>query len=154
MAIGQIKDAINDKRDAVFTALTAAFAAAGPYTEHTVIRQFKTLQTHSNDELTQGVIMLLVDSEGQYSDRMGMIGKDGVLRLIVVYHLRVAEDDPASAVEDAEVTFIEEMKAFCRTGVTGMSLLPQEFRFSQQRNHPYGFVAGMIHAVSPRNSQS
>lgn len=154
MPIGLNKETIKEKRDAILAALTAAFAAAGPYTEHQVLDELRQLDQHSDAELNQGVLMALVESEGQYSTKLGMEGKDGTLGLVIIFHCRVGEDDSPSIIENKEITLAQEIKAFCRAGVAGMSLQPQEFRFSLQRNHPYGYVAGKINVVSPRNSQA
>lgn len=107
---------------------------------------------HAAADLASGVIMMVSRGEGEYKQGLGMTAKEGTQTVLFVCHIKVAESVAQVEVEKAEGAMIEEIKSFCRAGVTGMTLKPESFSQSQQLAHPYGWVVATLRAGPPQTS--
>ncbi len=146
MAIGAYIERLDERRDAVLAALAAALGT------RVVTNSLQSIESQSAADLAQGVVMLVSVRERSYSRGLGMAATKGLQEFLLVGHLRVAADAPPSAIEDAEMALIEELKAFVRGGVSGMSVRLGEVRQSQQLDHPYGWVVAHLDVGPPESS--
>lgn len=93
-------------------------------------------------ELIAGVYTLLSRSEGNYKNYNGREGMDGAQRMLLVGQFRLDEDALGSAIEDAELAMVAEIKALLRTRPPVLApLYMTGFRQSQQLDKPYGWVS-------------
>lgn len=139
-----------DRMDARLDAIEAALTAALP--TRLVSDTLQHYTERSDAELTQGVVTLVSADEKGYSQNLGMAARDGTQRILLIGHLRVAEGTPRKAIQDQELDLIEELKAFIRAGVPGMSLTLDSVIHSRQLDHPYGWVVAYIDAAPPRQT--
>jgi hypothetical protein len=143
---GSWNDDIRARTAAIIASLEAALPA------RTIKRGLLHYDDHGAAELAQGVVMLISDAEQDYSRALGMVAKEPTHRLILVGHLKVAETQTPADLEDAEQDLIEELKAWIRTGLDGMDLLPEAIQQSRQLEHPYGWIVAYVDAVPPRSN--
>lgn len=132
--IPQQTDHIGQRKQALMTAMEEAMAT------RVIVGQLKNFQEYSDEDLAKGVVQVISDAETGYSEEPGMTAREGTLSVIVVGHLRVAENTEPAAIEAAETALIEELKAFVRAGVAGATVLLDEARGSRQTEHPYGWI--------------
>lgn len=91
--------------------------------------------------LEKGVICLLSQGGGKFANYLGREGELGRMEVAVVGFLKVAENTNPAAIEQAELALLQELLDWTgNTGVPGLTALPQEFRQSQQLEHPYGWL--------------
>jgi len=145
---------IDDRLAVIVPALTAAFDANGTYPFRHVTRNRNELQQQDEAQLEQGIIIVLAAAESDYSQQLGKVARDGKLELVLIGHLRVAEDAAKSEIEDREIALIEDLKSFFRGGTAGLSYQVNEFRSSLQLYHPYGFIVGSVLITNPTHTQS
>lgn len=146
MAIGALISRMDDRMDAVGTALTAALPAR--VVKRSLLQHF---DAHGRGEIEQGVVMLVSAGEKDYRREPGMVAKEGTHGMVLVGHLKVDENDTPQAVEAAELDLIEEIKTFVRAGVTGMTLFLDRVEHSRQLDFPYGWIVAYLSA-GPSNS--
>lgn len=130
-------------------AIEAGLKAALP--QRTIKRALLHFSEHSAAELKRGVLMVVGDIEQGYRNSPGLISKDGVLSVLLIAHLQVGDAASKLELETAEIALAEEIKAFCRSGVAGLTLKPKSLQLSRQLAHPQGFVVAQIEAW-PLNS--
>lgn len=140
MAIIPDIENVKDRYDAVKTALESAL----PSRVHCDFHQH--FDAYTADELQKGVITLLSDGEGDYSNRLGRMAKGGTQRLVLVGQIKVLETDTPEAIRNAEFLLMQEFKTFVDTGVPGMGLLLGNVQQSLEKDHPYGWVVATLEA--------
>ncbi len=92
-------------------------------------------------DLAAGVYTLLSRGESSYTNLAGYEAQDGHQDIILFGDLKLAETVKPSEIEDAELTMLAEVKAFCRAlpeVLCQISLI--EFIQSGQIYHPYGWI--------------
>jgi len=130
-----------ERLDAKKQAVMAALAVAMPARVITGRKRHYT--DHAAADLTAGVLTVISLGEGEYKQDIGLVAKEGTQHLLFIGHIKLAESATGDQVEQAEINFIEELKAALRTGVTGLHLTLQSIEQSAQLETPYGwFVAG------------
>lgn len=93
-------------------------------------------------DLVKGIYTLVSGGEGNYKNYNGREGMDGAQRLLLVGQFRLDEDAAGSAIEDAELAMVDEIKALMRTRPPVLApLYMTGFRQSQQQDKPYGWVS-------------
>lgn len=122
-------------------ALRDGLAAALP--GRLVTRALVPIGLLTDDELAAGVVSVVCMGEKDYANYRGREADLGTLQVVIVGRLKVAEDDPPSAVEDDEFTLAGEIKAFLARPLPEpvRQALTTGFRQSGQLEHPYGWVA-------------
>lgn len=150
MAIGQAVERMDDRLEALRTAL----AAAGSPLENRVHKTSLAHYTaHSDAELAQGVLTAVSAGEKDYHEAPGMEAREGTQRVLLIGHLKKAEIDPAADVEAEELDLIEEIKTFVREQrqrLTGISLRLDSVLHSRQLEAPYGWVVAYLDLRPPR----
>jgi len=137
---------IDDRAAAIVASLTAALPA------RIIKRSLLPFDQHAPGELDAGVVMVVSDGESQYSQNLGMTAKSGKHAILLICHLQVAETTEPLAIELAEMALLEEIKAWLRTGVPGMSFDIDVAQHSRQLEHPYGWVVVKINAIPPKTN--
>jgi hypothetical protein len=150
MAIGTVIARMDDR----LAAFRAAIVAAGsPLAARVHKPNLMHYTAHSEAELTQGVIISVSAGEGNYHQASeGMIAKEGTHRVLLIGHCRVAETATPSAIEALEINMIEEVKAFLRLPIPGMSLNLESVEHSRQLELPYGWFVAFIELLPPRTN--
>ena len=139
---------MDDRLDAVVAAAQAHF------TGRVVTTSFRHYRNRDAADLAQGVITVISDGEGEYSDGLGMAAREGTQNLILAIQCSVEPKTATPAeLQALELDLAEEAKAFVRAGVDGMSLAIEEITNSRQQSFPYGFVlvrmpAGPVRATT------
>lgn len=126
---------------AAMDALATSLAAACP--ARIVSRDFVPLAQRSAAELEQGVVAVACIGETRFANYRGREAELGTLRVVVVAQVKVQEQSAPSALEDAEFTVAEEIKAWMQQPLAPplRQCLATGFRQSGQMDHPYGWVA-------------
>lgn len=107
-----------------------------------VTRDLVDFAGRADSDLVQGIYTLVSVGEGNYKNYNGREGMDGAQRLLLVGQIRLGEDSIPSAIEDAELAMIDEIKALLRTRPAALApLFMTGFRQSQQLDTPYGWVS-------------
>lgn len=141
-------DSVVLRMDAIETAALAFFTTRK--VQRSLLQSFTE---HAESDIAKGVIMMVSQGEGNYHNGQGMIAKEGTQNIRFICHLKVDEKTQAQVdVEKAEGALIEEIKAFVRAGVTGMTLVLSKVTQSQQLAYPYGFVVADIQAEPPNQT--
>jgi len=136
---------MDDRLDAIETALVTALP-----TRPVKRSLLKHYSDYSDQELADGVVILLSAGERDYNNKPGMIAKEGTHRIILIGYLKLNEKaSQPQDVEAAELDLIEEIKAFVRAGVSGTTLLLDNVQHSRQLEFPYGWVVAYIDAGPP-----
>lgn len=134
-----------DRMDDRLAAVRAALCTAMPDRVHkTGYRRMH--DEHEPEELQVGVVSIVSAGETNYNDSPGMIAREGVQTMAIVVHLSAYHDDDGEAVEAAELDACEEIKAFVRTGVPGMTIRLVSLQHSAQQMTPLGYVTAQIEA--------
>jgi len=137
-----------DTLPAMVSALLTALGNALP--TRIVTRDFAPFEGLAQADLAQGVLMLVADGEAEYSEALGMRARQGTAGFVLVGYLRVEEDCAPSAIEDAELALMEEIKGFVRAGVTGLDVQLLRMQQSRQQYHPDGWVTAYLSVREPR----
>lgn len=126
---------------AIREAMREAMATAMP--TRVVTRNHLDFGHRAEADLLAGVVTIIGMGERDYAQHLGRLAQQGTLPMLIVGQVKVAEDAAPSAVEDAEDTLAEEIKAFCADPSAPLlgSLRIREFRQSGQLEHPYGWVS-------------
>jgi len=143
MAIGQTLERMDDRLDAIETSLIQVLQT------RVISRDLKHYTEQTDADLTAGVVTIVSSGEKDYSKDLGMAARDGTQSVLLVGHLRIAEGMGGKAVEAAELDLIEEIKAWMRAGVTGMSLHLNNVQHSRQLDNPYGWIVAYVDAGPP-----
>lgn len=122
-------------------ALGASLAAACP--GRYVSRDFVPLAQRTSEELEAGVLALAALGESRFANYRGREADLGVLRVVVVGQLKVADAAMPHVLEDAEFALAEQVKAWLASPMLApvRQCVAQSFRQSGQLEHPYGWVA-------------
>lgn len=138
---------MDDRMDAIHAALVAALPGR-------VVKRsfFKHFSEHEEAELAAGVVMLISAGEGEYARGRGMVAREGVHKFQLIGHVKSDDDSEPQATEAAELDLIEEIKAFMRVPVPGMSLYLAQVQHSRQLEHPYGWVVALLEAGAPNQN--
>ncbi|MFW6077416.1 MAG: hypothetical protein ACOC71_06670 [Hyphomicrobiales bacterium] len=144
----QAVDDINARYDAVLAALES-------HATTRVVKAsfYRDIGVHTDAELAQGVVMMMLASEGGYTNNFAMQAKLGETQLRIVYHLHAGSEAEPKATRIAEGEAAEEVKAFVRAGVAGLSLELVDVQFSRQLDHPYGWIVATVRAVAPKSNE-
>lgn len=112
---------------------------------HRVVQRSLVINPMDHDpaDLAKGVICLVSGGGGQFANYRGREGQLGHAKLGVVAFVKVPEDSQPEAVESAELAVLADVLAWVKN--PGMprpfdSVLPKEFRQSEQRDHPWGWI--------------
>lgn len=127
-------------------AMQAALAAAMP--ARVVGRDLKDFGDRAKPDIAAGVFTLISKGEGSYRNYNGREAMDGKHRMLLVGQIELAEDAAPSAIEDAELAMVEDVKAFVRAlPPTLCSVVMTGFQQSGQLEVPYGWVAIEMEAL-------
>ena len=137
---------IDDRMTAIVESMQAAL------TTRILKRSLLHFDGHESGEIEAGVVMVVSGGESDYSNKLGMTALEPKHSLLLICHLKVAEDSAAVAIELAEMALIEEIKSWVRAGVPGMSFEIKSAQHSRQLEHPYGWVVVNINAIPPRTT--
>jgi hypothetical protein len=140
----QALERIDDKL-AAFDAALATSLPAGRIIEP----GFTPYSERDAAQLLAGVLNRVCEGEGSYSNARGMAAKEGTLRVILICHLQVAEGSSSDQLQQAEITLMEELKTFTRTGLTGADLVLTDLQQSRLLEHPYGWVIAFFEIRPP-----
>jgi len=141
-------DDINARYDAVLAALKT-------HATTRVVKEsfYRDIGVHTRADLIQGVVMVILDNEGDYTNNFALQAKQGATQFRVVYHLHAGDNNPEPKVtRQKEGEAAEEVKAFVRAGVTGLSLALIDVQFSRQLDHPYGWIVATVRAGPPESN--
>ena len=121
--------------DALAAALTTAL------TGRVVTQNLVDFSQRSDAELLAGVVTLVHGGEEDFAEYIGREADLGTLKLKLVGQLRVAANAQPVAVQDAEATLVDQVKAFFQA----VPPIIDEARLiawhsSMQIEHPYGWV--------------
>src|SRR3990167_426890 len=107
-----------------------------------VTRDLLDFGQRTNTELTAGIYTLVSNGEGGYENLNGREAMDGTQRILLVGQVQLGEDVVPSAIEDAELAMVDEIKAFLRARPsTIVQLYMTGFRQSKQMDAPFGWVS-------------
>ncbi len=144
-------ESIKERKQAFYEALVAALG------NRKIKRTLTDYRQHSAAEMKKGVVMMVGDGEGGYSNAKGMAAKEGTTYFLLVAHLEVSDNNSATmgrSVEDAEDDLIEEFKQFVKTGISGLNLQLENIKQSRQLEAPMGWIVAKISAGAPRSTLS
>ncbi|MDD4926941.1 MAG: hypothetical protein PHF58_10615 [Methylotenera sp.] len=104
-------------------------------------RDLKDFAQRQEIELETGIYTLLSSGEGGYQNLLGRAAQDGTAQMALLGQFKLPEDSAGSAVEDAELDMVQEIKDFlitlpptlCRLQMTG-------FTQSKQLEAPFGWI--------------
>jgi len=138
-----VLERMDDRLDAIETAFVTALST------RIIKRELMHFDDHEEAEINAGVLMIASQGEGNYSESLGMVAKEGTQRLLLIGHLKLAEAASSLDVENAEIDFIEELKAALRLGVDGLSFSLKNVEQSAQLDKPYGWFVASVDAGPP-----
>lgn len=121
-------------------ALKNALAAALP--ARAVTREYDLLENRLRADLEKGLYSILSFGERGFTNVSGYEAEDGRQSIVIVFQFVAADDKAAGdAIEDAEFTAIDEIKAFCRNLPASLCML-NLLRTVQsgQQDRPFGWV--------------
>lgn len=126
-------------------------------TTRIIKRTLMDYRQHKTGEMKTGVVMIVGDGEGSYSQAKAMAAKEGVTYFLLVAHVEVGDSNAATmgqSVEDAEDDLIEEIKSFVKAGIPGMDLKLENVKQSRQLEAPMGWIVAKVSAGAPRSTIS
>jgi hypothetical protein len=133
-----------DDLSGVMTAVRDQLAAVAP--ARVVTRSYTDFARRPDEDLVAGVFTVISRGEGSYDNVPGRAAGNGTQRILIVGQVRVGEDEPGAAVEDAEFGLVADLKALARSDlpeiISGLALL--DFEQSRQLEQPYGWVAAEL----------
>lgn len=109
------------------------------------------MPTRSDEELLAGVVTVISLAESHFATWRGREAELGTLDVVLVGHLKVADNLDPVAVEDAEFALAEEIKAWLSGGVFPAPVrqcVAKEFRQSGQTEPPFGFVTFRLEVMT------
>ncbi|HQS59968.1 MAG: hypothetical protein B7Y56_03425 [Gallionellales bacterium 35-53-114] len=133
---------ISDRMNLIKTTLATALPA------RVVTRDLMDFSMRADEDLQAGIYTLVSKGEGGYQNLLGRLAMDGTQRILLVGQFVAGADADPSAIEDAELAMIAEVKTFlqalpatlCRLKMTG-------FRQSEQMDTPYGWIVADLEFV-------
>jgi hypothetical protein len=127
---------IGDRMAAIKTALATALPA------RVITRDLMDFSQRDAADLTKGIYTLVSGGENGYQNLLMRQAMDGQAKMLLVGQIALDESAMPSDTENAELTMVDEIKAFLRTLPPALCRLQvTSFRQSQQLEHPYGWVA-------------
>lgn len=127
---------ISDRMNLIKTTLAAALPA------RIVTRDLLDFSMREQADLEAGIYTLVSNGENGYQNLLGRLAMDGSQGILLVGQFQLVEDEPPSAIEDAEHVMVDEIKNFVRTlPATLCRLKMNRYRQSQQIDAPYGWVS-------------
>lgn len=106
-----------------------------------VTRGFEDIGELQDTELRKGIYTIVNQGEGGFNNLPGREAMYGKLDVVIVARLMVDDKEDGQALENAELTMVDEIKALCRALVPGIdSLMLNRWRQSGQIERPYGWV--------------
>lgn len=127
---------ISTRMELIKTLLAAALTA------RIVTRDLLDFAQRKDADLLAGIYTLVSNGEGGYQNLNGREAMDGTQRILLVGQIRLDEDAVPSAIENAELAMVDEIKAFLRARPAQIiQLYMTGFRQSQQMDAPYGWVS-------------
>jgi hypothetical protein len=136
---------IDEKLDVFMQALKASLPS-----RYHIEQGFVPYSERAEALLFDGVVNVLCDGEGSYSQARGMAAKEGTVKVILICHLQVEEDQTSADLQQIEINLAEALKAFTRAGVTGFDLILVDLILSRQLEHPYGWGIAYFELRPPR----
>lgn len=96
-----------------------------------------------NQKLLDGLVCIVGNGGGSFANYLGREGQLGRMGVVLVGFLRVEEDSKPVDIERAELKLLQELLDWTtHPNNPGLnSVLPLDFRQSQQLEHPYGWVS-------------
>lgn len=140
-------DRIDDKLNAFKTGLAASL----PNSRNIGIG-FVGYDDRNDTELLDGWINIVSAGESDYHNALGMAAKEGTLKVLLICHIKVAEEATSEELQQAEIDLAEEIKGFVRTGVAGMTVVLDSIEQSRLLEHPYGWVVAFLDLRPPASS--
>jgi len=119
----------------ILDSLKSALAAASP--DRIVTRELKDFADRDRADITKGVYTLI--SQGLNADE----NDEETLDVLLVGQIELTESASPSAIEEAELSMIDEIRSFARK-VSGARIVLGRFRQSAQLDAPYGFISGTL----------
>lgn len=131
----------NGAQELVMQALKSSLEAA--LTRRYVRRGLVDPGSEKLEHLKAGVICLVAGGGGNFANWQGREGELGTMSVKLVGFLAVDESKPKEAIEQAELDLLDDVLAWCRQPHAEVisSVLPQDWRQSQQLEHPFGWLA-------------
>lgn len=121
-------------------AVKDGLAAALP--ARVVTRDLMDFADRPRADLLAGVFTLVSLGERGYRNYNGREAMDGTHRMLLVGQVELGENAAPSAIEDAELALVDDVKGFVRALPQGLcTLVMTGFRQSGQLETPYGWVA-------------
>lgn len=140
-----------DDLDQRMAAIGAALVTAMP-NRHVFVDTLQPITDYSDEQLGRGVVQLVQVRETDFHNGIGLEGKLGTLRTLLVAHVRVADNAERPSLAAEERALAAEVKAWCRTGVTGLRLRPEDIQFSRGIDFPYGWLVAYVAAGPQRDN--
>lgn len=117
---------------------------------------FTPAALRSADDLTAGVVNVVVASEQDYGRGFGSTAINQTTEVLLICHLQVDElancasrSALTTAVRTAELALLAEIKAFCRTPIAGLEVLLQSVELSRQLEAPFGWLVATVEMRPP-----
>lgn len=113
--------------------------------------QLRPITDFNDADLLRSVVQTAPTSEGDYLDAAApeSVAKNGILQLLVVGQLRVAENADRRNLQAAELALVEELKAWTRSPPAGVRLRLSRVDFSQLADFPHGWIVATV-SVGPQ----
>lgn len=142
--ITRYPDNINDRKAAVLAGLAAALPTRivrGSPIDH---------RAESTQDLLTGMAGLISDGEREYANDFARTAKEPVHRFLIGGLIQVAQDATKDELGTAEGELIEEIKAFWRAGLPGMSFRAVSITQSRLLDFPLGWVVAVFDVLPPQ----
>ena len=126
----------------VVNALKAELAATAP--ARLVTRDYMDFADRDEADLSAGIFTVLAGRGDGYQNLVGRMASNGLLRPVIVGQILLPDSSSGSAVEDAELAMLEDVKTLIRRDdlpppISGIEFLG--FQSSGQLDAPYGWCA-------------
>lgn len=92
------------------------------------------------EQLLAGLICVVAQGGGQFANYLGREGDLGRMKVALLCFVVVEEDTEPVAVEEAEFALLNDLLDWTRYPNGLGEALPQEWRQSEQLEHPYGWL--------------
>lgn len=92
------------------------------------------------DQLLSGLVCVVSQGGGQFANYLGREGQLGTMKVALLGFLLVEEDTQPVDMERAELALLQELLAWTSAPAGLSQVLPQEWRQSEQLEHPYGWL--------------
>lgn len=92
------------------------------------------------EKLLNGLVCVVSQGGGQFANTYGREGQLGTMKVALLGFLLVEEDTEPADIERAELDLLRDLLAWT-VAPTGLAqALPQDWRQSEQLEHPYGWL--------------